>query len=93
MLGRLVKRRKLSRRAPSPEQAYLALREGRCLYSAPGRSCSPKLKSVGLRDDDDADCVLACSGHYGALRRLPAADLEKLRRALREAFGERRTAV
>ena len=86
MLGVLKRRRRTSKH-PTPEQAYAALSQGLCLYSAPGRSCSPRLKSVGLRDADDLNVVRVCSGHYGRLRSLKRDDVARLERVLREAFA------
>jgi hypothetical protein len=49
-------------------------------------TCSPRLRSVGLRDNDDLDVVLVCSGHYGRLRQMPPDELEELARALHSVF-------
>jgi hypothetical protein len=85
MLTRLLQRKPVSRRHPTPEQAVEALRESRCLYS-PVSSCRGMPASEGLRDVDDASAVLVCGAHYGRLRQMPPKDLDRLERVLRKAF-------
>ena len=83
--GRL-RRRKRSRGHPTPKQAFAALEQGDCLYS-PLTKCSGKLRSVGIRGEQDVSAVLVCRAHFGALRRMPEREADKLERVLREAFG------
>lgn len=85
------KRQQASRRHPTPPQALAALEEAHCLY-APVSVCSGPVASVGLRDDEDLNVVLACKAHYGRLRKLDARSLAQLERVLVEAFAYRRLA-
>lgn len=88
MLNGLLRRKPVSRRHPTPDQALDALSAGRCLYS-PVSSCSGLPASEGLRDVDDVSAVLVCSAHYGRLRKMAPRDLDRLERVLREAFRPR----
>ena len=90
--GRLA-HEQVSRRHPTPEQAFEALSQGVCMHAAPGRTCSSKPKAVGLRDDFDDSDVLVCKGHFGALRHMDGRRLDELARDLRRAFSERRPAA
>lgn|SRR5215211_532028 len=48
---------------PIPAQAVAALSEGACLY-APVSQCSERgVSPVGLRDEEDPNCVLVCAAH------------------------------
>lgn len=87
MLG-WPRRRKRSRKHPTPMQALEALQEARCLY-APISNCSSKPKAVRLRHDLDTNDVLVCKAHYGALRRLDDRALDELERVLVKAFAGR----
>ena len=92
LLARLrcrLRHEKASRWHPTPKQAFYALSEGRCMYAAPGRSCSSKPKAVGLRDDFDGSDILVCKGHYGALRHMDPWRLDELERDLTRAFASR----
>ena len=91
-LRRRVRAERVSRRHPTAQEAFDALSDGRCLYAAPGRNCSSKPRSTGLRDDLDGSNVLVCKGHYGALRNMDARRLDELERDLTRAFAGRRAA-
>ncbi len=56
-----------------------------CIYAGPGRSCSPRLKSVTLGTGEQ---VTVCSGHAG--RVLKPRDRDELERVLTHAFAEAR---
>jgi hypothetical protein len=71
---------------PSNAEAAEALLAGDCMYRLCSAKCSPRLRSVGLRDNDDSDVVLVCSGHYGRLRQMPPDELDDLARALHTVF-------
>ncbi len=85
---RRVRAERVSRRHPTTQEAFDALSEGRCLYAAPGRNCSSKPRSTGLRDDLDDSNILVCRGHYGALRNMEARRLDELEQGLIQAFAE-----
>jgi hypothetical protein len=74
---------------PTPEQAFEALSEARCMY-APISGCSGPAYPTGLRGEDDMNDVLVCSAHYGRLRRMPEPELDRLERILVRAFAEAR---
>lgn len=48
--------------------------------------CSGPPMSVGLRDSDDVNAILACKAHYGRLRKLDGRTLDELERVLLVAF-------
>jgi hypothetical protein len=83
-----LRRRKRSRRHPTPEQALVALEAGHCMYS-PLSKWTGHPTSTGLRGDEDINSVLVCKAHYGRLRKLEPRAADKLERVLLEAFRSR----
>jgi hypothetical protein len=65
-------------RHPTPQQAFAALSDGRCLYEPTGSACSGGMRPVGLRDADDNSVILVCRAHYGRLRQLHGRELDQL---------------
>jgi hypothetical protein len=80
-----LRRRRRSRQHPTPQQAFEALSEARCLY-APISKCSGPPRPVGFADDWDAPNVLCCRAHVGRLRRMDSRTAGKLERHLRKEF-------
>ena len=76
---------------PTPEQAFEALSEGRCMFS-PANACSGSVALFGIRGDDDGDDLLVCRAHFGRLRRLDESALETYGRHLARAFAAKRNA-
>lgn len=86
MLGWL-RRRQRSRQHPTPQQAFDALAQARCMY-APISNCSGPPAPVGLNGDWDESDVLACKAHYGRLRKMDDRTLRQLERHLLKAFAK-----
>ena len=80
-----LRHRKTRSGHPTPDAAYLALAEGRCMY-ANVTACSGPMRSAGLRGNDDNNNVLVCRAHYGRLRKLHPHELNRLERHLVRAF-------
>jgi hypothetical protein len=81
-----LRRRRGSRKHPTPQQAYAALSEAACLYAGIS-NCSGSPARVGLRGEDDGNDVLVCKAHYGRLRKMNDRELKRLERDLVRAFS------
>jgi hypothetical protein len=90
MLRWLRRRKKPLRQHPTPQQAFAALSEGRCLYSAISACSRRPPRPVGFGGEKDESAVLVCGGHYGRLRQLDPRRADELERYLSRAFRVRR---